>query len=212
MVMVRTDNELLDWVCDYLNNVPKYEKLRNEIGLGFYYGSEEDYGMDIMQSAITIDAVPIEVKGMNPRYDWEFYEQTACRNESIRYGLTGGTPTQEEIDADRTLPPDCLKKGIPINVLNAEDWYGRWEYSKMAKMMRNKAGLIYVHQGGLITFDYNTLFNEAFLCYLWQKLKHTRRFNNQEKRWEKKGSFNMDKCKDHFIVDVPVELLVESEK
>ena len=204
----------LGYVCDVLNTCEEFEDLRESAGLGFYYNNEEDFGWDLYQSSLTLsDNViikPIEVKSV--RYTWEYLRTTAARNGSIRYGLTAGTPTQEEIALSHADKPEWLKNGLPINTLNGETKNGDRYYSKVEKMRRDKAGLIFLCRDGIYIYKNKDLFDKAILGYLWQNLEHTSDFEDMDKGWELKAAVNMDAWSMRIRREVPQEYFNEQRQ
>lgn len=195
----------LDYLCEVLNTCEEFKDLRDKVGLGFYYNNEEDFGWDLYQSSVTRnDTVlikPIEVKSV--RYSWDFLRNKAARNGSFRYGLTAGTHTQKEIAMSSADRPEWLKDGIPINVLNAETKNGDREHSKVEKMRRDKAGLIYLCSDGIYIYKNEDLFLKAILGYLWQNLEHTSDYEDTDKGWELKAAVNMDAWSTRIKREVP---------
>lgn len=207
--MERIDSERLRYVVDQLNTAPSLEDLREEIGLGFWYEEEEDYGLDIFESGRSESGTVIrriEVKTVTTRYDWDFYCTKACRNRKFRYGLTGGTPTQEEIEEDSTPRPRAFDKPIPLNVLNMEDKYGNYDNSKVAKMRKEKAGLIFLTERGILVFSHADM-EEAIIGIVWQKLEHTRELGDRSVKWEKKAVIDMGRPTYNFKRKVPGRLI-----
>lgn len=206
----RTDYDLLRQVCEVLNR--EYEGSDRRIG--FWYGTNEDYGLDIMSSGYTdsgmVAKVPFEVKGISGEYGSirnRFYYETAGRNGAWRYGLTGDTgASQSDIENDRTPMPDFLKEEWPLNVLNACDIFGDRENGKVGKLVSERGGLIYAHEGGLMLYTHSDLMR-AIRGYAWQRLRHTKFFENRGIGWELKAMVDMDRFTRDFCARIDMGYL-----
>lgn len=170
-------------------------------GIGLWLDcEEEDFGLDLRISGYTSKGDAkygyVEVKGMSYT-DEDFAEDgflrvRACRNGSIRYGLTGDTKTrQADIEADRSPKPEWYYTKKALHVLNAADIKGGYENCKMAKIRGAGAYTIFMYEGGYLIYTAKDL-ERAIVGYVWMKLPHTKMLGDNRISWELKAVIDMD--------------------
>lgn len=203
----RVDLDLLRWLAKTITE--EYDRKGLDAGMPAppVY---EDFGADNYITAYTKErkfvATPYEIKSMRDRFTEsgeDYYRTVAGRNRLCRYGLTAGTPTQEEIKEDNTEKPEWAESDTPIHVVNASTRNGLREGSKIDKILKGRWGLIYVRRGEILLFSPRDV-EKAILGYFWIWVTPTEDFNDGlPPHWELKAAIDISKFTSRIECEVP---------
>lgn len=195
--------------------IPDLNAYYNDREIGFFMPGEEDFGIDIPTTGISLTGRKVstktELKTIKSTYGYvfgSFYRHKACRIPRIwRYGLTADTnATQEEIENDRTPAPLWTMTDKPLHVLNAADKYGNRDNSKVSELFRNKYAVVFMFSDGYLVFSAKDL-KKSIVGYAWQWLPHTQELGDSSERWELKAVIDMEGYTRWIKSDIPEEIL-----